>query len=138
MVLSQCFERCTFAGPLKVYRALWIINPSPYMIYLQVHSMLSLFSYLDLIWYSQFTHSLCLQSFCISKQASILLFGIFGISWANGYMSGSRSFYLEMQRLIITMNIEQACGSMLVASSPEILTIITKVLWCICQIILKP
>jgi anthranilate synthase component 1 len=22
MVLSQCFERCTFAGPLKVYRAL--------------------------------------------------------------------------------------------------------------------
>ncbi len=67
LVLSQRFERRTFADPFEIYRALRIVNPSPYMIYLQVHSMLSFFSCLDLIWYSQFGHSLHLQSFCQSK-----------------------------------------------------------------------
>lgn len=36
IVLSQRFERHTFADPFEVYRALRIVNPSPYMIYLQV------------------------------------------------------------------------------------------------------
>lgn len=36
LVLSQRFERRTFAYPFEVYRALRIVNPSPYMIYLQV------------------------------------------------------------------------------------------------------
>lgn len=36
VVLSQRFERRTFADPFEVYRALRIVNPSPYMIYLQV------------------------------------------------------------------------------------------------------
>jgi anthranilate synthase component 1 len=36
LVLSQRFERRTFADPFEVYRALRIVNPSPYMIYLQV------------------------------------------------------------------------------------------------------
>ncbi len=35
LVLSQRFERRTFADPFEVYRALRIVNPSPYMIYLQ-------------------------------------------------------------------------------------------------------
>ncbi|BBN03831.1 anthranilate synthase component I [Marchantia polymorpha subsp. ruderalis] len=35
IVLSQRFERRTFADPFEVYRALRIVNPSPYMIYLQ-------------------------------------------------------------------------------------------------------
>jgi anthranilate synthase component 1 len=35
LVLSQHFERQTFADPFEVYRALCIVNPSPYMIYLQ-------------------------------------------------------------------------------------------------------
>ncbi|XP_073390891.1 anthranilate synthase alpha subunit 1, chloroplastic isoform X2 [Physcomitrium patens] len=35
LVLSQRFERRTFAYPFEVYRALRIVNPSPYMIYLQ-------------------------------------------------------------------------------------------------------
>eukprot|EP00850_Spirogloea_muscicola_P022860 SM000315S11897 [mRNA] locus=s315:22583:26558:+ [translate_table: standard] len=37
IVLSQRFERRTFADPFEVYRALRIVNPSPYMIYLQVY-----------------------------------------------------------------------------------------------------
>lgn len=40
IVLSQRFERRTFADPFEVYRALRIVNPSPYMTYLQVCSPL--------------------------------------------------------------------------------------------------
>jgi anthranilate synthase component I len=36
VVLSQRFERRTFTDPFEVYRALRIVNPSPYMAYLQV------------------------------------------------------------------------------------------------------
>ncbi|KAL8242228.1 hypothetical protein R6Q59_012530 [Mikania micrantha] len=36
IVLSQRFERRTFADPFEIYRALRIVNPSPYMTYLQV------------------------------------------------------------------------------------------------------
>jgi anthranilate synthase component 1 len=35
IVLSQRFERQTTADPFDIYRALRIVNPSPYMIYLQ-------------------------------------------------------------------------------------------------------
>ncbi|KAF3324355.1 anthranilate synthase alpha subunit 1 [Carex littledalei] len=35
IVLSQRFERSTFVDPFEVYRALRIVNPSPYMSYLQ-------------------------------------------------------------------------------------------------------
>ncbi|XP_073143407.1 anthranilate synthase alpha subunit 2, chloroplastic-like [Henckelia pumila] len=35
IVLSQRFERRTFADPFEIYRALRIVNPSPYMAYLQ-------------------------------------------------------------------------------------------------------
>lgn len=35
IVLSQRFERRTFADPFEVYRSLRVVNPSPYMIYLQ-------------------------------------------------------------------------------------------------------
>ncbi|XP_070664168.1 anthranilate synthase alpha subunit 2, chloroplastic-like isoform X1 [Malus domestica] len=35
IVLSQHFERRTFADPFEIYRALRIVNPSPYMTYLQ-------------------------------------------------------------------------------------------------------
>lgn len=38
IVLSQRFERRTFADPFEVYRALRVVNPSPYMSYLQVVS----------------------------------------------------------------------------------------------------
>ncbi|XP_017984120.1 PREDICTED: anthranilate synthase alpha subunit 1, chloroplastic [Theobroma cacao] len=35
IVLSQRFERRTFADPFEIYRALRVVNPSPYMAYLQ-------------------------------------------------------------------------------------------------------
>ena len=35
VVLSQRFERRTFADPFEVYRSLRVVNPSPYMIYMQ-------------------------------------------------------------------------------------------------------
>ena len=35
VVVSQRFERSTRADPFEIYRALRIVNPSPYMIYLQ-------------------------------------------------------------------------------------------------------
>ncbi|CAG9466433.1 unnamed protein product [Pedinophyceae sp. YPF-701] len=35
LVLSHRFERRTFADPFEVYRALRVVNPSPYMVYLQ-------------------------------------------------------------------------------------------------------
>lgn len=35
LVLSQRFERRTFASPFEVYRALRVVNPSPYMVYMQ-------------------------------------------------------------------------------------------------------
>lgn len=35
IVLSQRFERRTYATPFEVYRALRVVNPSPYMAYLQ-------------------------------------------------------------------------------------------------------
>lgn len=41
VVLSQRFERRTFADPFEVYRALRIVNPSPYMAYLQVTNIFS-------------------------------------------------------------------------------------------------
>ena len=37
IVLSQRFERTTSADPFDIYRALRVVNPSPYMIYLQTH-----------------------------------------------------------------------------------------------------
>jgi len=37
IVLSQRFERRTFADPFDIYRALRVVNPSPYMAYLQVY-----------------------------------------------------------------------------------------------------
>ena len=36
LVLSHRMERRTHADPFEVYRALRIVNPSPYMVYLQV------------------------------------------------------------------------------------------------------
>lgn len=38
IVLSQRFERRTYANPFEVYRALRIVNPSPYMAYVQVET----------------------------------------------------------------------------------------------------
>ena len=35
LVLSHRFARSTYADPFEVYRALRVVNPSPYMIYLQ-------------------------------------------------------------------------------------------------------
>eukprot|EP01025_Chloroclados_australasicus_P055525 TRINITY_DN6745_c0_g2_i3.p1 TRINITY_DN6745_c0_g2~~TRINITY_DN6745_c0_g2_i3.p1 ORF type:complete len:611 (+),score=77.88 TRINITY_DN6745_c0_g2_i3:52-1833(+) len=35
LVYSQRFERRTFADPFEIYRALRVVNPSPYMAYLQ-------------------------------------------------------------------------------------------------------
>jgi anthranilate synthase component 1 len=35
LVLSQRFERRTFADPFEIYRALRVVNPSPYMVYMQ-------------------------------------------------------------------------------------------------------
>jgi anthranilate synthase component 1 len=40
IVLSQRFERRTFADPFEIYRALRVVNPSPYMTYLQVCALL--------------------------------------------------------------------------------------------------
>lgn len=48
IVLSQRFERRTFADPFEVYRALRIVNPSPYMTYLQVACFASLSCALNL------------------------------------------------------------------------------------------
>ncbi|KAK9794604.1 hypothetical protein WJX73_006210 [Symbiochloris irregularis] len=36
LVLSQRFQRHTFADPFEIYRALRVVNPSPYMLYMQV------------------------------------------------------------------------------------------------------
>lgn len=36
LVLSQRFERSTVADPFEIYRSLRIVNPSPYMVFLQV------------------------------------------------------------------------------------------------------
>ena len=49
IVLSQRFECRTYADPFEVYRALRIVNPSPYMIYLQVCIRMLYFSVLLLI-----------------------------------------------------------------------------------------
>ncbi|KAL5559511.1 hypothetical protein UlMin_035722 [Ulmus minor] len=38
IVLSQHFERRTFANPFEIYHALRVVNPSPYMTYLKVAS----------------------------------------------------------------------------------------------------
>lgn len=49
IVLSQRFERRTFADPFEIYRALRIVNPSPYMTYLQVFLLLSETLYVDFL-----------------------------------------------------------------------------------------
>lgn len=51
IVLSQRFERRTFADPFEVYRALRVVNPSPYMAYLQVLSFFLLRSYFFCDWF---------------------------------------------------------------------------------------
>lgn len=40
VVLSQRFERRTFSDPFEVYRALSIVDPNPFMAYIQVHLLL--------------------------------------------------------------------------------------------------
>ena len=52
IVLSQRFERRTFADPFEVYRALRIVNPSSYMTYLQVRWLSA-----DFCNFSYLTHS---------------------------------------------------------------------------------
>ncbi len=44
VVLSQRFERETTADPFEIYRALRVVNPSPYMIYLQARGAILLAS----------------------------------------------------------------------------------------------
>ena len=44
LVLSQRFERSTYADPFDIYRSLRIVNPSPYMVYLQVRCDCALFT----------------------------------------------------------------------------------------------
>ena len=41
VVLSQRFERRTFSDPFEVYRALSIVDPNPFMAYIQVRLLLS-------------------------------------------------------------------------------------------------
>lgn len=48
IVLTQRFERRTFAHPFEVYRSVRIVNPSPYMAYLQVCWLLTLQLLLDI------------------------------------------------------------------------------------------
>lgn len=50
IVLSQRFERRTYATPFEVYRALRIVNPSPHMAYVQVNlpDLLGIFIYLSI------------------------------------------------------------------------------------------
>lgn len=90
IVLSQRFERRTFADPFEVYRALRVVNPSPYMTYLQV----------------------CTQSIKICPTVSCIL---------------------QFPNLILTfeLNLYQARGSILVSSSPEILTCVKKASHCL-------
>lgn len=84
IVLSQRFERRTFADPFEIYRALRVVNPSPYMTYLQV---------------SLFTITVALLSNFTTRVTMSLLFCL-----------------------------RQARGCILVASSPEILTHVKKVI----------
>ncbi|CAN1746482.1 Anthranilate synthase alpha subunit 1, chloroplastic, partial [Linum perenne] len=44
VVPRQWFERRTFADPFEVYRALGVVNPSPYMAYLQARGCISVSS----------------------------------------------------------------------------------------------
>lgn len=41
LALSHRFERSTYADPFDIYRSLRIVNPSPYMVYLQVCALSS-------------------------------------------------------------------------------------------------
>lgn len=54
IVLSQRFERRTFADPFEVYRALRVVNPSPYMTYLQVWSSVDLSNVFPILILSSF------------------------------------------------------------------------------------
>lgn len=54
IVLSQRFERRTFADPFEVYRALRVVNPSPYMTYLQVWSSVELSNVFPILLLSSF------------------------------------------------------------------------------------
>lgn len=47
IVLSLRYERRTFADPFEVYRALRIVNPSPYMGYVQVYFPFWVVHFLD-------------------------------------------------------------------------------------------
>lgn len=59
IVLSQRFERRTFADPFEVYRALRVVNPSPYMTYLQVcFSKLPILIYFFVLLYYKYSQSL--------------------------------------------------------------------------------
>ena len=49
IVLSQRFERRTYANPFEVYRALRIVNPSPYMAYVQVYIEAWSTTYLNIV-----------------------------------------------------------------------------------------
>lgn len=67
IVLSQRFERRTFADPFEVYRALRVVNPSPYMAYLQVCILLSNYSIVVIL-----LQSLILV-FCLVRQEVVSL-----------------------------------------------------------------
>lgn len=68
IVLSQRFERRTFADPYEIYRALRIVNPSPYMIYLQARGCILVASSPEI---------LCrITGVSISRLASLLCFSL--------------------------------------------------------------
>jgi anthranilate synthase component 1 len=53
IVISQRFERRTSADPFEIYRALRIVNPSPYMIYLQAEGSILVASSPEILCRSQ-------------------------------------------------------------------------------------
>lgn len=89
IVLSQRFERRTFADPFEVYRALRIVNPSPYMTYLQVCGpFLKLFFLLDSYFLICFLHLMTL-ALVIRQEA---------VSW----LLQALKFLLELRRQVIS------------------------------------
>jgi anthranilate synthase component 1 len=58
LVLSQRYERRTFADPFEVYRALRVVNPSPYMVYMQARGCIIVSSSPEILCrYVHSTHS---------------------------------------------------------------------------------
>lgn len=124
LVLSQRFERSTYADPFDIYRSLRIVNPSPYMVYLQVSRIHVCLFPAHVAWPSSST-AMCIIVFVFAIPSAYRRTGWFSYAFDGHCMRLDVIIAVAATYTMLTVwftrNCLQGRSCILVASSPEIL-----------------